>query len=171
MFVLLGNRLMKEGDYEGAIKLFKRAHLQSLSQTRPHLKTISLVSDHDFVVVHADPVGKIFGWQLDGLAFSVRRQLCEALHAIGRMKETAEALLETVDTLGECIQTNEEDARWIAGECPALIQLFNVQSDTHCQSSHENVRQHLRAWATLQHTRRHTTKPLNNIPSRCLSIL
>ena len=45
MFVILGNRFMKEGDYEGAIKLFKRAHLQPFSQTRPHLKTISLVSD------------------------------------------------------------------------------------------------------------------------------
>ena len=56
MIVLLGNRFMKEGDYEGAIKLFKRAQLQSSSQTSPHLNTISLVSDHDFVVVHADPV-------------------------------------------------------------------------------------------------------------------
>jgi hypothetical protein len=50
MFVLLGNKLMKEGDYEGAIKLFKCAQFQSSSQNSPHLNTISLVSDHNFVV-------------------------------------------------------------------------------------------------------------------------
>jgi len=87
------------------------------------------------------------------------------------MKEAAEALLETVNTLGEIIQTSEEDASWIAGESSVLIRLFNEQSDTHCQSSPEDVWQHLRAWATPQHTRRHTTKPLNNTPSRCLLIL
>lgn len=38
---------MKEGDYEGAIKLFERAQFQSAaSQTSPHLVTIALVSDH-----------------------------------------------------------------------------------------------------------------------------
>lgn len=46
MFVLLGNKLTKKGDYEGATMLFKRAQLQSPPRTSPYLKTISLVSDH-----------------------------------------------------------------------------------------------------------------------------
>ncbi|KAH0836360.1 hypothetical protein J3R83DRAFT_7913 [Lanmaoa asiatica] len=58
MLVLLGKRYLKEGDYEGAIKLFKRAQLQSPSQASAHLKAISLVSHHGFVMViaHADPL-------------------------------------------------------------------------------------------------------------------
>lgn len=46
MFVLLGYMVMKEDDYDGAIKLFKLAQPQSPSQASPHLQTISLVSNH-----------------------------------------------------------------------------------------------------------------------------
>lgn len=54
---------------------------------------------------------------------SIRRQLCEALHATGRMKEAAEALLETVDILGENIQASEEVTNWITGR--TILRMLN----------------------------------------------
>ncbi|KAG9318946.1 hypothetical protein JVU11DRAFT_1061 [Chiua virens] len=125
MLVLLGNKTMKEGDHEGAIKLFKRAQLQLSSQPNPYLKTISL----------------IFGWQFDGLALSLRRQLCEALHGTGRMKEAAEALLETVNSLSETVGTSEETTQWIAEFTRRCVAAFESMGDaaTHSEAHDEAI--------------------------------
>lgn len=48
MYVLLGNRYMKEGDYERAIQLFDHARASSSSHTSPRLEIVSLVHQLSF---------------------------------------------------------------------------------------------------------------------------
>lgn len=46
------------------------------------------------------------------------------------MKEAAEALLETVNTLGENIRASEEATKWITGELSFCTCSVDVHSDT-----------------------------------------
>ncbi|KAG9316862.1 WD40-repeat-containing domain protein [Chiua virens] len=71
MYVLLGNKSIKEKDYERAIQLFCLAQTPCLSQEHPRLELTSLIS----------------GWSFDGLESMAQQRLYEALDAVDRTKD------------------------------------------------------------------------------------
>lgn len=66
---------------------------------------------------------QISGWTFDNLSITIRRRLCEALYAAGHAQEAGEAVLETVNTLGNEVYTSEGLTKWLSGEfmpCPSV---------------------------------------------------
>lgn len=95
MYVLLGNRYMKEGDYERAVQLFDHARASDSSHRSPRLEIISLVNSPWFQSPRTlSLLGQMSGWYFDGLELVARQHLREALHAAGRTKDATDSLVE-----------------------------------------------------------------------------
>jgi hypothetical protein len=147
MHLILGNSRIETGDYNGAIQLFERARAQTRYHTSQALSVVSLVSL--LVVMYctifktARNLEQISGWKFDDLAITVRRRLCEALYAAGRINEAGEALLNIVNTVDEAFYMAEPIVTWLTGRLwfpilPLWTRCFATDLLQRCLSTPEN---------------------------------
>ncbi|KAI9569839.1 hypothetical protein HD554DRAFT_2313201 [Boletus coccyginus] len=95
MHLLLGGILIRRGNNDRAIELFKRAQEAIPFARDPYLGVISL----------------LFGWDFDRLAITLQLQLSKAMYAVGH-SEVAESLSTMVETLGAEVSTEEVTTDW-----------------------------------------------------------
>ncbi|KAF8554772.1 TPR-like protein [Imleria badia] len=118
MYFLRGIAWMEQGHFENAIQWFERAQVPIQSYMSPHLEAITLM----------------FRWNFDGLCIVVQQRLCEALYAVGRTREAAEALLKLTSTFDEEIRTSMEHSEWITDFRMRCVARFENAGDTALRS-------------------------------------
>ncbi|KAF8129810.1 hypothetical protein EV363DRAFT_1417516 [Boletus edulis] len=117
MYLLLGGSQMDCGDYERAIQSFDCARAQMPDDIGQPLFVISLIT----------------GWKFDNLDIMIRQRLCEALYAVGRIKDAGESLLEMVNTLEDKVYTSVPITKWASDFTQQC--LSNLEHDGRAVSS------------------------------------
>ncbi|KAG6372499.1 hypothetical protein JVT61DRAFT_7605 [Boletus reticuloceps] len=77
-------------------------------------------------------ISLITGWKFDKLHIVIRQHLCEALFAVGRIKDASESLLEMVNTLENKVYMSVPMTKWVsdfAQQC-----LSTLENDGHATS-------------------------------------
>ncbi|KAG8214193.1 hypothetical protein J3R82DRAFT_10984 [Butyriboletus roseoflavus] len=124
MYFLHGIARMEQGQYEHAIQCFERAQVPVQIHLSPQLEAIMLM----------------FRWNFDGLGITVQRCLCEALYAVGRTREAAEALLKMISTSGEEVRKGVGHSEWVTDFMRRCIATFETEGDTASSSgNHEEA--------------------------------
>ncbi|KAF8129771.1 hypothetical protein EV363DRAFT_1336453 [Boletus edulis] len=116
MYLLLGSSQMERGDYERAIHSFERARAQMPDDVGQTLFAISLIT----------------GWKFNNLDIKIQQHLCEALLAVGRIKDASESLLEIISTLDNKAYMSVPITKWVsdfAQQC-----LSTLENDSHASS-------------------------------------
>ncbi|KAF8123583.1 hypothetical protein EV363DRAFT_1356190, partial [Boletus edulis] len=121
MYLLLGNSQMECGDYERAIHSFERARAQMPDDIGQPLFVISLIT----------------GWKFDNLHIVIRQHLCEALFAVGRIKDAGESLLEMVNTLEDKVYTSVPITKWVSDFAQQCLSTLENDGDATSNASQQ----------------------------------